>query len=310
MYRCTNQFLIALLFLLSSCGQSAKQDKTISGQASNPETTIANPLQEKSSTSNLFTSNDPQVFSAGLTLKGHSFKTGDEIHAVNSQGVRVRFEVTKISANDQPADELKTGEYGFIDLKLLDGNVSKLDGDFYFVDKDAPFPAAQPENPVSDLTEPKVVAKLNDQSWTAAVALQGALYYKGGFKAMDASGKPYLQLAFKSLQAPDDRQLTISIRGFNGKTGVVEKESIEVLLSGSATGSTQNSELVGYKGGKEYEAYSFDLEITQWETVSADKVLLSGKFKGKLKGVFGAKDVTIVDGTLEKIEVKVFSESY
>lgn len=304
-------FAFACFFIgLSAC--STKQQTENSESANSSDVAVDLPLQEKASTSYLFTSNDPDLYSFNLPLTGHDLKVGDEMDGINAANVRVRFSIRKIVVDNGERQELKTGETGFIDIKRMEGNVSDLNGDFYFVDKGAAFPTVSTETSAtsSPSSAGSVSLTLNSKAWTGDIVYQGALFYKGGVKLMDASGKPYIQLAFKSNKAPDDRQFTISIKNFPGTVGQVPTEGMEVLLSGSETGDTKNPEMIGYKNDSNHSGYSVQLVITKWEMTSSDVANMSATFTAKLKGVLGSPDAVVTEGKLENIKVTVFTEKY
>lgn len=303
-------FALTCLFVgLISC--STKQQTKETESSTSTDVISDSPLQEKASTSYLFTSDDPDLYSCSLNLTGHDLKVGDEIDGINSANVRVRFSISKIMLDNEERQELKTGEKGYIDIKRLEGNVSDLNGEFYFVDKGAAFPRVSTETSASTPSSGGFISlNLNDKPWTGAIVYQGALYYKGGVKLMDDSGRPYFQLAFKSNKAPDTRQFTITVRNFQGTTGQVTTKDMEVLLSGSETGDAQKSEMIGYKNDPNYSGYSVQLVITKWETTSSNAAKMSATFSAKLKGVLGSPDAVVTNGKLEDIEVTVYTDKY
>lgn len=307
-------FSLVFFLILTSCSNSGKQQVSSNAETSgSPAAGTDLPLQERYSTSYMFTGNDPDVYSANLPLRGHALKIGDELEAVNSANVRVRFSVEKISVDNNAREELKTGETGLVELKRLEGNVSDLNGDFYFVDKGATYPTetvAESTVSATSSSSGTVSLILNDKPWTGSITYQGALFYKGGVKMLDASGKPYFQLAFKSTLLPDDRQFTISVRNFSGAVGAVPTNAMEVLLSGSETGDSKKSEMIGYKPDPNYANYSVDLSITKWEMTSADVALMSATFAAKLKGVMGSPDAKVTDGKIENVQVTVYTKPY
>ncbi|MFM8912716.1 MAG: hypothetical protein ACKOE6_07365 [Flammeovirgaceae bacterium] len=299
-----------LVVLLTGC--STKQQTENSESANGSGEAVDLPLQEKASTSYMFTSDDPDLYSVNLPLTGHSLRVGDEIDAINAANARVRFSIRKIMVGSEEIKELKTGETGYVDVKRLEGNVSDLNGDFYFVDKGAAFPKISTDNSTSSAPSSKgsVSLTVNNKAWTGDVVYQGALYYKGGIKLMDPSGKPYLQLAFKSNKSPDDRQFTFAVRNVPGNVGQVPTEGMEVLLSGSETGDTRKPDMVGYKNDSYYSGYSVQLVITKWEDTSANGAKMSATFTAKLRGVMGSADAVVTEGKLENIEVTVYTDKY
>jgi hypothetical protein len=149
--------------------------------------------------------------------------------------------------------------------------------------------------------------QLNGQAWKAGNIFNGHLFYAKGISAM-FGGNPYMMLAFRAVDNPDNRQLTISFKNFQGKTGVYAKEKIEVMLSGAASGEAQKSEMQGHKvPGQNTD---FTVELTDWKPVKDDEALVSGKVQGTLKGIFGTPDVKIEGGSFANVPVKVFNEKY
>lgn len=302
--------LISGFILTMSCGQSATENTETAQTASEVKSNAI-----KTSSSYIFMGTDDKHWFFDATPDAHSIKIGDELDAVKPDGKKMSVRVTYIkSMSAEEIKELAVNTKGVVEFEILEGSISDIGGDFYFVDKGAAYPqnaTASTETTQSNAgSDGKITATLNGKPWSADVTYQGALYYAGGVKMMEPSGKPYMQLAFKSNTAPDDRQLTISIRDFSGKTGKVEKTSMEVLLSGSPVGDSKNPEMSGYKNLPEYASSDFSLNITKWETQADGSVIMDAEFSGDLKGVLGSKNSTFSNGKAENVKVTVYKDPY
>jgi hypothetical protein len=302
--------LISGFILTMSCGQSATENTEAAQTVSETK-----PNAIKTSYSYVFMGVDDKHWFFDATPDAHSIKIGDELDAVKPDGKKMSVRVTLIrSMSADEIKELPVNTKGVVEFEILDGSISDIGGDFYFVDKGAAYPqteAASTETAQAKSgSDGKVSATLNGKPWSADVTYQGALYYAAGVKMFDKSGKPYMQLAFKSNTAPDDRQLTISIRDFSGTTGKVEKTTMEVLLSGSSVGDTKNPEMSGYKNLPEYASSDFSLNITKWETQADGSVIMDAEFSGELKGVLGSKNSTFSNGKAENVKVTVYNDPY
>ncbi len=159
--------------------------------------------------------------------------------------------------------------------------------------------------PVAKTAE--LTCKLNGKDWKGSAGAGGQLYYAQGITGM-YGGLPYMSIAFSSMEAPDNRQLTISFKNFPGKTGMYNKDKVEVLLSGSATGDTKKAELQGHKIPA--QATDFSLTISDWKVTTATEVVASGTMSGTLKGVFDAPDVKIENGVFSNLKIRLYSEKY
>lgn len=265
------------------------------------------PLQESCKKDYLYFADDNGNFFYPMEPQSRDIRVGEEIDAVDAQGRRVAFKVTQAKADDNPdvTNVLPKGHYGMLDLHVELGSVRDLGYEFYLVNKGAPYPG--PAAPAPAPAAPaQITAKVNGQPWSATVAYQGALFYARGLRMMDASGKPFLQLAFVAATSPDTRQITMQLRDFPARPGSVRAEQQEWLITGSATGDPNNSELSGYKPIPAYSRSSVSFQVTAWESLGPDRARLSGTFSAKLKGVLGAPDFTVTEGKIDGIEVKVY----
>ncbi len=148
---------------------------------------------------------------------------------------------------------------------------------------------------------------INGKEWKGNAAVGGQLYYAKGITGM-YGGLPYMSLAFSAMDAPDNRQLTISFKNFPGKTGVYNKDKVEVLLSGSPTGDAKKAELQGHK--LPAQATDFTITISDWKVTTATEIVASGTLSGTLKGVFDAPDVKIENGVFSNLKIILYNEKY
>ncbi len=153
----------------------------------------------------------------------------------------------------------------------------------------------------------ELTCKLNGKDWKAVAGAGGQLYYAKGITGM-YGGLPYMSLAFTAADAPDNRQLTIAFKNFPGKTGVYNKEKVEVLLSGSSTGDAKKSELQGHKIPA--QATDFSITISDWKITTATEIVASGTLSGTLKGLFDAPDVKIENGVFSNLKIILYSDKY
>lgn len=153
-----------------------------------------------------------------------------------------------------------------------------------------------------------LTSTLDGVPWTANVSNQGALYYPKGLKVLKIE-QPYLQLAFPASAQPDTRSLVISIKGFEPNKGKYTGE-MEVVLSGSSTGKDEDNQMQGYQDDLPAQKTNFTFEITDWIVKNDKQALLSAKFQGDLKGIFGAKDVTFKDGIIKDLPVTIYDIAY
>jgi hypothetical protein len=178
----------------------------------------------------------------------------------------------------------------------------------------APAPANDAVKETASTATPPAAAKaaeltctINGKQWKGNAAAGGQLYYAKGITGM-YGGLPYMSLAFSAMDAPDNRQLTISFKNFPGKTSVYNNDKVEVLLSGSSTGDAKKSELQGHKPPA--QATDFSINITEWKAVTAGEVVISGTLKGTLKGIFDAPDAKIENGVFSNVKIIVYNEKY
>lgn len=264
------------------------------------------PMQYKTNKDRIYFADDAGNYFLPIEAS-RDIRVGDFLDGVDALGHRMTLKVTKVRQDngDESSPVLAKGLEGSLDVHDETGGFRNLDYDFYVVEKGAPYPG-QAAAPAPTAGPAQITATLNGQPWIARLANQGALFYARGVRRMDASGKPFLQLAFVANTAPDQRQITLQIRNFSARNGSVPAAQQEWLLTGSATGDANQGEMCGYKSDAAYSRYSVTFTVTQWEQLAPDRARLSATFSAKLKGVLGGRDVTITDGKVDAIEVKVF----
>lgn len=169
----------------------------------------------------------------------------------------------------------------------------------------AALPAAAPSAPAPAPAE--LSAQLNGKSWKASGFFHSHLFYSKGIARMN-EGKPFLMLAFKSANAPDNRQVNFQVIEFKEQVGLVDAQSLEISLSGAEDGQSTSSAMQG--NGTKDSRTPFSFEVTEWKRLSPDEAVISGKFSGTLKGFFGSPDASFQDGSFSNVKVKVFNDKY
>jgi hypothetical protein len=252
----------------------------------------------------------------GMEILSGVIRKNDKIDIYAPSGRKFTATITKISGkSNEEVSQVKAGEYGYFDLKFTENPSTGKD----YVNKDYKvYPTGFKINTSEMKTEAeaKITASTNFKStldgkiWNAKVTYKGASFWRKGIK--NYIEKPYLQLQFASVQAPDERLITIQV--FNPKESVAKytAKDMEVNFSGTADGNTANTEMYGFVNGKGNT--DFSLEITKWQKISSKKAIISGKISGELKEVklLGTPKLKhrFSDGIFENIEVEVFTDVY
>jgi hypothetical protein len=241
-------------------------------------------------------------------------KKNDKIDIYAPSGRKFTATITKISGkSNEEVYQVKAGEYGYFDLKFAENPSTGKD----YVNKDYKvYPAGFKTNTAEMKadSEAKISASTNFKStldgktWNAKVTYKGASFWRKGIK--NYIEKPYLQLQFASVRAPDERLLTVQVFYPKETPAKYASKDLEVNFSGSPDGNKANTEMYGFVNGKENT--DFSLEITKWQKVSSTKAILSGKITGELKEVKLLGTPKLIhrfsDGIFENIEVEIFNE--
>ena len=252
----------------------------------------------------------------GMEVISGIIKKNDKIDIYAPTGRKFTATLTKISGkSNEEVNQVKAGEYGYFDLKFTENPSTGKD----YVNKDYKvYPAGFKIN-TSEMksdAEAKITASANFKStldgraWNAQVTYKGASFWRKGIK--NYIEKPYLQLQFASVQAPDERLLTVQVFYPKETPAKYFSKDLEVNFSGTPDGNTTHTEMFGFVNGKGNT--DFSLEITKWQKVSSTKALISGKISGELKEVklLGIPKLIhrFSDGIFENIEVEVFTDVY
>lgn len=251
--------------------------------------------------------------SGGLEIKSGIIKKNDKIDIYAPTGRKFTATITKISGKDnQEVVQIKAGEYGYFDLRFTE-NPSK--GSDYVTKGYKVYPAGFQANTTSMKAEAdkKLAESVNFKSTLDGKAFRGKVTYKGaslwrkGVK--NYIDKPYLQLQFASVDAPDTRSLTIQVFYPKETPAKYSSKDMEVNFSGTVDGNTANTTIFGFVNGK--ATPNFTLEITKWQA-SGNKAIISGKVNGDLPEVKilgrSTKVNRFENGVFENIEVEIFND--
>jgi hypothetical protein len=250
----------------------------------------------------------------GMEILSGVVKKNDKIDIYAPSGRKFTATIVKISGkNNEEVSQIKAGEYGYFDLKFTENPSTGKD----YINKDYKvYPAGFKINTaeMKAEAEAKITASVNFKStldgkiWNAKVTYKGASFWRKGIK--NYIEKPYLQLQFASVQAPDERLLTVQVFYPKETPSKYFSKDLEVNFSGSPDENTAHTEMFGFVNGK--GSTNFSLEITKWQKISATKVIVSGKISGELKEVKLLGTPKLIhrfsDGVFENIEVEIFNE--
>ena len=252
--------------------------------------------------------------SGGMEIKSGIVKKNDKIDIYAPTGRRFTATITKISGKEnQEVAQIKAGEYGYFDFRFTE-NPSK--GSDYVTKGYKVYPAGFQANTTSMKAEAdaKLSASVNFKStldgkaFRAKVTYKGASLWRKGVKNF-ADNKPYLQLQFGCVDAPDTRTLTILVFNPKESTASYTAKNMEVNFSGTVDGNSANTTIFGFVNGK--ASPNFTLEITKWQA-SGNKAIISGKINGELPEVKilgrSTKVNRFENGVFENIEVEIFNE--
>ncbi len=65
----------------------------------------------------------------------------------------------------------------------------------------------------------------------------------------------------------------------------------------------------GYQDDLPAQKTDFTLEITKWEEKISNTVIVSAKFGGTLKGIFGSSDVNVENGEIVDLPLEIVYEN-
>lgn len=264
-------------------------------------------------TGTLFLGDDPLVRSGNVSVLSGVLKKNDRVDIYAETGRKFTATVTEISGSgNQPVNEAKPNQFAFVTLRFTE-DPSK--GSDYVREGYKVYPmgfkvntgALKADAEAKLAKSVNFTARLDDQPFRGRVTYKGATLWRKGVKNLVE--KPYLQLQFACVDAPDTRTLTIQV--FNPKEAPARYgvKDMEVNFSGTADGNVNNTVLYGFVNGKGDTGFS--LEITKWQAVSNEKAILSGRVSGELKEVKllgkSTKLNRFENGVFENIEVEIFN---
>lgn len=249
----------------------------------------------------------------GIEIKSGIVKKNDKIDIYAPSGRKFTATITKISGKgNEDLAQVKAGEYGYFDLKFTENPSTGKD----YVNKGFKvYPAGFQANTTAMKAEAdkKLTASVNFKTTLDGKPFRGKVTYKGaslwrkGIK--NYINKPYLQLQFSSVDAPDTRTLTVQIFNPKESTASYTAKDMEVNFSGAVDGNTANTTIFGFVNGKARP--NFTLEITKWQALG-NKAIISGKINGDLPEVKilgrSAKVNRFENGIFENIEVEIFND--
>lgn len=250
----------------------------------------------------------------GLEIKSGVIKKNDKIDIYAPTGRKFTATIVKMTGeNRQEVNQIKAGEYGYFDLIFTENPSTGKD----YVNKGFKvYPAGFQANTTAMKAESdaKLTTSVNFKSTLDGKAFRGKITYKGaslwrkGVKNF-AYNKPYLQLQFGCVDAPDTRILTVQVFNPKESTASYTAKDMEVNFSGTTDGNTTNTTIFGFVNGK--ATPNFTLEITKWQA-SGNKVIISGKINGELPEVKilgrSTKVNRFENGVFENIEVEIFND--
>jgi hypothetical protein len=259
------------------------------------------------------TDNDTELYGSIKVLSG-VIKKNDKIDIYAETGRKFTATITKISGkSNEEISEVRPNQSAIFDMKFNE-NPSK--GADYLRNGYKVYPMGFKANvtAIKAEAETKLAQSINfkttldGKAFRGVVTYKGASYWRKGVKNLVE--KPYLQLQFRCVDAPDDRTMTIQV--FRPKEAAAQYgvADMEVNFSGTADGIKNNTTIYGFVNGKGNT--SFNLEITKWQSVSDTKAIISGKINGELREVKILGKSTNVNkfenGIFENIEVEIFNE--
>jgi hypothetical protein len=268
-------------------------------------------------TGEVYIGNEKNTFAGNIKITSGIIKKNDVIEIYAETGRKFTAKITKLEADDaKDVTSAKAGQYIFADFITFEDATSGKDylrAGYKFYPKGYVLSGSL-SNATKVSTEKAVfTTNINGKSYQAKLNYKGALYYQKGAKGM-AENEPFLQLAFASLGAVDNRYLLLQIRSPKETPSVYNASQMEVNFSGSVDGKSENTKVYGFSK-KVNQNNSFSLEISKWQRISSSKVIISGKIKGTLSEILPTYNtkkeiLNFENGVFENIEVEVFSERY
>jgi hypothetical protein len=154
---------------------------------------------------------------------------------------------------------------------------------------------------------------IDGKEWKGSNYFKSSSYFPNGENLLKTK-EPYLIISFRSASTPDDRQLTIQMKGIRPKKGILNKNDFEFVVSGDANGIPEKACFQSnWKDGKANTAHTdFFLEFTKWDD-KGDHIVASAKYSGKLYGLNlfssligkSCSDYMIENGEFQDLHIEV-----
>ena len=239
-------------------------------------------------------------FDIDIQVKKGKLKLGDKVDIVNASGIRYAATVSAMRNPYEDVKEIEDNETTHY-IVVMGPADARFDADFVLVNPGADAAAA----PVA--SRAAFTGHINNQPWKGAeFPYSFSLFQKGVEKF--AGNKPYLMLAFRSMDATDDRQLTIMVFTSTAQPGIYEKDKLEILLSGSPSGNITNPEMWGYAFPANKQV-QLKVEIISFNKQDNNSGTISGKISGHLVKAL-CKDIIAIEGSFTNLKVTIYNEPY
>lgn len=253
-------------------------------------------------------------FSTVFKIVSGSLKKGDKVDIYAETGRKFTCTINKIEIDEvgdnRIADLAKAGETAFVDFFTSDNTTGGAD----YLKKGykiypSGFKVPEGANAVSTVISQKTQfnTTLDGKAFKGSVTYKGATLWRKGVK--NYQERPYLMLQFASVDAIDNRTLTVQVFNPQEAPAKYSAKDMEVNFSGAKDGKKENTTIFGFINGKANPP--FVLEVTKWQKISMDKAIISGKISGELPEVslfgVGKRLNKFENGIFEGVEVEIFS---
>ncbi|NOT36078.1 MAG: hypothetical protein HOP11_01730 [Saprospiraceae bacterium] len=153
--------------------------------------------------------------------------------------------------------------------------------------------------------------KLNSTKWEGKGNFDSHFYFSKGMSGM-FDENPFAIFSFKSNTAPDDRQLTISIIGFNEKKTEYNSSALEIRLEGTSSGDLAYSQILGNRRQNQWS--DAKLHFSKLNRISNEEIIASGEVSAVLRShkSFGklSNELALTQGVFTDVRIKVYNEKY
>jgi hypothetical protein len=246
-------------------------------------------------------------YTGGIKVTQGTIKVGETLTFTDDDGNANSFKILSLEDYDldQKVNSL-TNKTGFIVMQTLDQKkLTKLSGGLE-VGRET-----SKSNTSGKAEDVATTCTFDNKTWKGKNYYKSSTYFPKGNEMLSTKG-PLLLISFKAALGKDDRQLTITIRKFKPQVGIVNRDNLEFLLSGSEDGVPNHSCLISNIVNSKASSKSGDLsfEITKYED-KGSYIILSAKYGGKiyglnlLEGLVGkmCHDVVVKNGEIVDLRV-------